>query len=79
MGTPLAAERAALSSAQVLLVRIVSGLGTVAIAANSLGVSAEGLCYMAGYGIQDASIASSGRPSAPTAGTWRSGSPGSAP
>ena len=57
VGTPLAAERAALSSAQVLLVRIVSGLGTVAIAANSLGVSAEGLCYMAGYGIQDASIA----------------------
>ena len=40
-----------------MLVRIVSGLGTVAIAANSLGVSAEGLCYMAGYGIQDASIA----------------------
>ena len=37
--------------------RIVSGLGTVAIAANSLGVSAEGLCYMAGYGIQDAAIA----------------------
>ena len=29
----------------------------MAIAANSLGVSAEGLCYMAGYGIQDASIA----------------------
>ena len=57
VGTPLAAERAALSSAQVLLVRIVSVLGTVAIAANSLGVSAEGLCYMAGYGIQDASIA----------------------
>ena len=40
VGAPLAAERAALSSAQVLLVRIVSGLG-----------------YMAGYGIQDASIA----------------------
>ena len=57
VGAPLAAERAALSSAQVVLVRIVSGLGTVAIAANSLGVSAEGLCYMAGYGIQDASIA----------------------
>ena len=41
----------------MLLVRIVSQLGTVAIAANSLAVSAEGLCYMAGYGIQDASIA----------------------
>ena len=57
VGLPLAAERAALSSAQVLLVRIVSSLGTVAIAANSLGVSAESLCYMAGYGIQDAAIA----------------------
>ena len=57
VGLPLAAERAALSSAQVLQVRIVSQLGTVAIAANSLGVSAEGLCYMAGYGIQDAAIA----------------------
>ena len=57
VGAPLAAERAALSSAQVLLVRIVSGLGTTAIAANSLGVSAESLCYMAGYGIQDAALA----------------------
>lgn len=33
-----------------------AALGT-AIAANSLGVSAESLCYMAGYGIQDASLA----------------------
>ena len=57
VGVPLAAERAALSSAQVLQVRIVSQLGTVAIASNSLGVSAEGLCYMAGYGIQGAAIA----------------------
>ena len=57
VGVPLAAERAALSSAQVLQVRIVSQLGTVAIAANSLGVSAESLCYMAGYGIQGAAIA----------------------
>ena len=57
VGVPLAAERAALSSAQVLQVRIVSQLGTVDIAANSLGVSAEGLCYMAGYGIQGAAIA----------------------
>ena len=53
--------RAALSSAQVLLVRIVSGLGTTAIAANSLGVSAESLCYMAGYGVQDASLAMVGQ------------------
>ena len=61
VGAPLSAERAALSSAQVLLIRIVSGLGTTAIAANSLGVSAESLCYMAGYGIQDASLAMVGQ------------------
>ena len=35
VGAPLAAERAALSSAQVPLVRTVSGLGTAAMAANS--------------------------------------------
>ena len=61
VGAPLSAERAALSSAQVLLIRIVSGLGTTAIAANSLGVSAESLCYMAGYGVQDASLAMVGQ------------------
>ena len=49
------------TSAQVLLIRIVSGLGTTAIAANSLGVSAESLCYMAGYGVQDASLAMVGQ------------------
>ena len=36
VGVPLAGERAAISLAQVVLVRIVAGLGTVAIAANSL-------------------------------------------
>ena len=56
VGGPLAGERAAISLAQVVLVRIVAGLGTVAIAANSLAVNAEGLCYMAGYGIQSAAV-----------------------
>ena len=56
VGGPLAGERAAISLAQVVLVRIVAGLGTVAIAANSLAVNAEGLCYMAGYGIQSAVV-----------------------
>jgi putative MATE family efflux protein len=57
IGVPLAAERAALSSAQVVLVRVVASLGTVSVAANSLAVSAEGFCYMPGYGIQAAAIA----------------------
>ena len=80
-GTPAGPpERAALSSAQVLLVPDRLGASArVAIAANSLGVSAEGLCYMAGYGIQDASIALIGQAVGATAGIWRSGSPGSAP
>lgn len=57
IGIPLAAERAALSSAQVVLVRVVAALGTVSVAANSLAVNAEGFCYMPGYGIQAAAIA----------------------
>lgn len=54
---PVAAERVALSSAQVFLTRIVAPLGTVAIAANSLAVNTEALCYLSGYGIQAAALA----------------------
>lgn len=48
---PLALERGVISCAQIVTTRIVSPLGTVAIAANSLAVTAESLCYMPGYGI----------------------------
>ena len=48
---PLAMERAILSSAQIASTRIVAPLGTVAIAANTLGVTAESLCYLPGNGI----------------------------
>lgn len=48
---PLALERAILSSAQIASTRIVAPLGTVAIAANTLGVTAESLCYLPGNGI----------------------------
>ena len=33
---------------------IVAPLGTIAIAANSIAITAESFCYMPGYGIQDA-------------------------
>jgi len=33
---------------------LIAPLGTVAIAANSFAITAEGFCYMPGYGIQDA-------------------------
>ena len=51
IGLPIALEHAVLNIAQILIVRIVAPLGTVAVAANSLAVTAESLCYMPGYGI----------------------------
>ena len=48
---PMALEHAVLCGAQIAGTRIVAPLGTVAVAANSLGVTAESLCYMPGYGI----------------------------
>lgn len=51
---PMALERGVISSAYVACTRIVTPLGTVAVAANSLAVTAESLCYMPGYGISAA-------------------------
>lgn len=54
ISVPMALEQAALSGAQIVQTKIVSPLGTIAIAANSFGVTAESLCYMPGYGIASA-------------------------
>lgn len=51
---PLAFEHIVLCGAQVALTHIISPLGTVAIAANTLAVTAESLCYMPGYGVGSA-------------------------
>ena len=51
LALPMALERAILSSAQIVTTRIVAPLGTVSMAANSLAVTAESLCYMPGHGI----------------------------
>ena len=48
---PMALEHSVLCSAQVASTAIVAPLGTVAVAANSLAVTAESLCYMPGYGL----------------------------
>ena len=48
---PIGSERMIMSTAYVMATRIVAPLGTIAIAANSFGVTAESLCYMPGYGI----------------------------
>lgn len=54
IGTPMGVQHVAMCSAQILTTVIVAPLGTFAIAANSFGITAESLCYMPGYGIQDA-------------------------
>lgn len=51
LALPMALEHAILCGAQIAGTRIVAPLGTVSVAANSLGVTAESLCYMPGYGI----------------------------
>ena len=51
IAVPVGFEQLVMSGAQVMSTRIVSPLGTVAIAANSFAVTAESLCYMPGYGI----------------------------
>lgn len=54
---PLAVEHIVLCGAQIVSTIIVAPLGTVAIAANSFGITVEALCYMPGYGISDAATA----------------------
>ncbi len=51
---PMAFEHGIISGAQIVSTKIVSPLGTVSVAANSLAVTAESLCYMPGYGVASA-------------------------
>lgn len=51
---PVILEQIALNGAQIISTRIISPLGNIAIAANSFSVTAEGLCYMPGFGIASA-------------------------
>lgn len=48
---PMSFEHIVECGAQVVSTRIVAPLGTISVAANSLAVTAEGLCYMPGYGL----------------------------
>ena len=55
IGVPMALEGSALSLAQIVSTMIIAPLGTTAIAAHSFAVTAESICYMPGFGIQQAS------------------------
>lgn len=54
IGLPMAVEHVVFCGAQIVSTLIVAPLGTVAIAANTIGITVESLCYMPGYGIGDA-------------------------
>ncbi|MCF0207875.1 MAG: MATE family efflux transporter [Bacteroidaceae bacterium] len=51
---PMAAQYILIDGAQIVSTTIVAPLGTIAIAANTLAITAESLCYMPGYGISEA-------------------------
>lgn len=55
ISVPYALEHTISCGAYVAYTRIVSPLGSVALAANSFAITAESLCYMPGYGISSAS------------------------
>ena len=54
IGSPIALERMAMSSAQIVTTMIVAPLGPLSLAAHSFAITAESLCYMPGYGVADA-------------------------
>lgn len=54
ISTPMGVQHIMMCSALIVITGIVAPLGSIALAANSFGITAESLCYMSGYGIADA-------------------------
>ena len=54
IGLPMTVEHVVFCGAQIACTIIVAPLGSVAIAANTIAIVVESLCYMPGYGIGDA-------------------------
>jgi putative MATE family efflux protein len=54
IGAPMGLQHLLMGSAQMVSTLIVAPLGTIAIAAHSLAITVESLCYMPGFGIAEA-------------------------
>ena len=54
IGAPMGAQHMLMNGAQIISTMIVAPLGTVSIAAHSLAITVESLCYMPGFGIAEA-------------------------
>ena len=61
VSAPMFLERTIMSCAYVAMARIVAPLGTTAIAANSLAITIEAVCYMPGMGVAVASTTLTGQ------------------
>jgi len=57
ISTPMGVQHIMMCGASIVITGIVAPLGSIALAANSFGITAESLCYMSGYGIADAATA----------------------
>ena len=54
IGAPMGLQHMLMGGAQIVSTLIVAPLGTIALAAHSLAITVESLCYMPGYGIGEA-------------------------
>jgi len=54
LGLPYIVERSAINFGMLVTTRIISDVGTIAVAANHIAVTAEALCYLPAYGIGSA-------------------------
>ena len=54
IGAPMGLQHMMMGGAYIVSTVIVAPLGTIAIAAHSLAITVESLCYMPGYGIAEA-------------------------
>lgn len=54
IGSPIGLQQVMMCGAYIATTVIVAPLGSIAIAANAFAVTAEGLCYMPGYGLAEA-------------------------
>lgn len=57
LGLPYIGERVTVNLGQIFMTRLVAWVGTVALAANHIATTAEGLCYLPAYGISFAATA----------------------
>lgn len=51
LGLPAALERATISVAQIVITAVITSIGTVAVAANHLAVTAESISYLPAFGV----------------------------